>query len=399
MGESLNMKKTAVFTIASLNYLAHVRSLMESVNEHNNNVDTYLLLVDDTESINDYYSDQFTTVLSKDIGIDSFEKMAFKYNIMEFNTSVKPFFISYLFEKKYEKVIYFDPDIYVYNSLDNICALLDDHNVVLTPHITSEMPCDGKIPNEEVFLQSGTFNLGFFAISKSEKAISFIRWWQSRLASKCYRDEQEGLFVDQKWINLIHCFLDRIHVLKDKGCNVAYWNFHERIIDEQKIDGDDLVFFHFSGFCFDDIDRISKYQDRYRLSERADLYEYFEAYRERLIDNGYCLVKNLEYKYSRFDNDMIIPPAIRKVFAFYEHEYETPFDTGPHSFFEMVQRKKYLSSGSFHKPSVDSVTRYEVYIKALLRFLMKVIGLNRYYNLMRYMKKIISLRKQKFLFD
>ena len=60
---------------------------------------------------------------------------------MEFNTAIKPYLMLRLFERGYDKVIFFDPDIEIYRRLDDILALLEGGtSFVLTPHFCEPPP-------------------------------------------------------------------------------------------------------------------------------------------------------------------------------------------------------------------------------------------------------------------
>src|ERR1017187_7472506 len=41
------------------------------------------------------------------------------------------------------------------------------------------------------------------------------------------------MFVDQKWINLAPCFFENVKILKQPGCNMAFWNLHERHLSSE----------------------------------------------------------------------------------------------------------------------------------------------------------------------
>ena len=55
----------------------------------------------------------------EDVGIDGLGDMIERYDVVELNTAVKPFYIDYLYRRdpSVEAVIYLDPDILVYASL------------------------------------------------------------------------------------------------------------------------------------------------------------------------------------------------------------------------------------------------------------------------------------------
>jgi hypothetical protein len=64
-----------------------------------------------------------------------------KYNVLELCTAVKPYLLKYLFEKyDAEKILYLDPDIVVYHTLDTVLELLERCTAILTPHIVEPLP-------------------------------------------------------------------------------------------------------------------------------------------------------------------------------------------------------------------------------------------------------------------
>jgi hypothetical protein len=126
--------------------------------------------------------------------------------------------------------------------------------IVLTPHALTPVLFDGKFPGENLFLNHGTFNLGFIGLRRSAIASRFLHWWSERLATHCVIDLREGFFVDQLWCNLIPVYYPKdVTVVHHLGWNGAYWNLHERTIelrgDRFVVNGEeDLFFYHFSSF-------------------------------------------------------------------------------------------------------------------------------------------------------
>ena len=101
------------------NYLAQALSLKESTLRYND-VDFFIYLSDDKDQ------ESLPEVVTLDESwIPHWKEMAFKYDLVEFSTSIKPFCITHLFDQGYEKIVYLDPDIYVFNSLDCIFDALD----------------------------------------------------------------------------------------------------------------------------------------------------------------------------------------------------------------------------------------------------------------------------------
>ena len=60
-------------------------------------------------------------------------EMAFKYDITEFCTSIKPKTLLYMLSKGFDKVIYFDPDIMFFSSVAPIFDALDNKPVERVP--------------------------------------------------------------------------------------------------------------------------------------------------------------------------------------------------------------------------------------------------------------------------
>ena len=81
---------------------------------------------------------------------------------------IMPWLLRFLLERDDDHVIYLDPDIQLFSSLEPIAQLAREHGIVLTPHLTMAMPRDGRRPNEQDILMAGVHNLGFIALGAGE---------------------------------------------------------------------------------------------------------------------------------------------------------------------------------------------------------------------------------------
>jgi len=225
----MKKKTLSICTIVSKNYLPYARVVAESFLEHNKG-DVFVLLVDRVDGYFDPSSEKFKLFEIEELRgmVPEFDKFCFQYSILELNTAIKPYLLEYLF-KTYglKKLIYFDPDILITNSLDELSKLLDKNEVVLTPHLTAPVE-DNFFPGEVEILQAGTYNLGFLALRHTANTLELIKWWQKRLHNRCIVDHRNGIFVDQKWMDLVPGFYDDVFLLREPGYNVAYWNYHCR---------------------------------------------------------------------------------------------------------------------------------------------------------------------------
>src|SRR5687767_14568487 len=151
-----------ICTIIAKNYVAHARVLAQSYKEYHPEGTCYVLVIDDTEGYIVASSEPFELVTPAHLGIDDYEHMAAIYDVLELSTAVKPWLLRHLLhERSLQQVAYLDPDIRVYDRLDEIEKLTAEHGLVLIPHITTPLPRDGKKPSEADILISGTYNLGF----------------------------------------------------------------------------------------------------------------------------------------------------------------------------------------------------------------------------------------------
>ena len=284
---------TIAFTICSVNYLAQARTLGDSLLKTNPDFTFIIGLVDrlETKNLESEMLPQFELLPVHTIGINDFEGLCGFYNITELNTAVKPFFIDYLYERyeKAQSVIYFDPDIIIFQPLNRLIDSLKSHDFVLTPHICSSYN-DDLWQNEEDLNNAGIYNLGFIATRRSIQTHEFINWWKEKLRKECLIDLCNGLFVDQHWVDFLPIFWDEVLVDKYLGYNVAYWNLHERPISKKEnqwfAGKDALLFFHFSGYSPKKPNEVSKYQNRIQFEKRPDIIPLFELYHQSLIKNG-----------------------------------------------------------------------------------------------------------------
>jgi hypothetical protein len=296
---------TIAFTICSINYLAQARTLGDSLKSTNPEIQFFIGLVDKLEGVelNEGFLPDYPLIEIDKIGIEGLDEIAARYDITELNTAVKPFCFTYFFEKFQDarNVIYFDPDIIVFQPLTELDRALQTHQAVLTPHIIT--PIDDILkPNELHHLNTGVNNLGFVAFRRSVENTTYIKWWEEKLRYECLIDLCNGLFVDQNWMNFLPVFVENVLVERNPGYNAAYWNLHERRFSMREgvayvNEIYPLVFFHYSGYDPARPEVLSKYQDRFELAERADIHNLFERYRNSLVNNGNAYYRRFKCAY------------------------------------------------------------------------------------------------------
>src|SRR4029078_8441027 len=213
-------------TIVARNYCPAAPLIARSFLSYHPGGSFSILLLDATERHES--ADGYEVLRPYDIGIDRREvhRVAMIYDVKELATALKPSLLQSLVAREPADVaVYFDPDIEVYEALDDIGDLAREHAIVLTPHMREPLPNDGLLPDDLMILQAGTFNLGFIAVGP--QADSFLTWWAAKLARDCEVAVDRGQLCARGWVDLVPVLFDHF-VLRDPACNVAYWNLHER---------------------------------------------------------------------------------------------------------------------------------------------------------------------------
>jgi len=292
------------FTLCSINYLAQAKTLVDTLKKSNPSWTFILGLVDKNVTNVDLSFMGCEVLEVETIAIDGFDQMVNAYSIVEFITAVKPFYFTYLFEKRKEidKIIYFDPDIMVLGSLDDLETKLDTYDIVLTPHFTTPIRDSFQLTEKHIF-STGVFNLGFLAVKRSANTLNMLKWWEEKLRFECILDLTRGYFVDQLWMNLAPAYFDKVLIDKYPGYNMAHWNLHERSLTETAngymVNDVPLVFFHFSHFHPGRPEQIATFQTRYSFDNRPDIKSLFKLYTDSLISNRYFEFKKIPCYYMR----------------------------------------------------------------------------------------------------
>lgn len=250
------MKKIHVFTSAAFNYIPKVRMLFESLRKLHPEFVLHLALADQVDRTIDLSSEPFDHVAGvEELGIPNVRQWTFCHRIVELATAIKPFMLQALLEREdCAAVLYMDPDTVAFSRLDDIVKALDTRSIVLTPHLTlPEQSVEAVMDNEISCLKHGIYNLGFVGVKADVQGKEFARWWGDRIYRFCRDDIRNGLFTDQRWIDLVPAFFDNVEILRSTRFNVATWNLRRRTIEGSwaqgfSVNGEPLGFYHFTGF-------------------------------------------------------------------------------------------------------------------------------------------------------
>lgn len=378
--------RTAFFTICSNNYMPYAKVLGATVRQHHPGASFFVCLADEPIEWPGLYDGDMLVVPARDIGVPDYVSFAFRYDILELNTALKPFMFLHLMGDRsgvlgearpgepesgepqngpqpFDRVIYLDPDIALFAPLDGVMdALRDGASFVLTPHLRAPAEGDAE-PDDLGIMRAGAYNLGFLAAARGPETARVLRWWARRLRLHCVNQQSDGLFVDQKFMDLVPGFAANARISHDPALNVAYWNLAQVGLRDAgdagegwTADGRPLGFFHFSGFDAHRPDRLSKFTRHFQADPPPPLRRLLAWYADRLLAAGYGTVPAATYAYAAFRSGTPIPAQVRRMFR-----DETP--DWPGDPFETYEAYLHLPApGASRASSTAVVTR-------LMRFL------------------------------
>ena len=216
----------------------------------------------------------------------------------------------------HKNVVYIDADMWLYQPMEVVWEELKTTSVLLTPHLAQPLPDDGGFPNESEYLRCGTFNGGFVAIHGNEAGDAMLDWWCNRMAKDCIVDVMGGVFVDQKWLNLVPGLFPAFKALRHPGYNAGHWSLSqltiEKTSDGRFLIGDlPLVLFHFSNFLPDDPYSFERQQSRVKLKEMPALTPLLESYWRELDQTKSPKCKS-ESRFERLSCGTLIEPSWRE---------------------------------------------------------------------------------------
>lgn len=205
-------------------------------------------------------------------------------------------------------------------------------------------------------------------------------------------------------MNLAPGMFDKVEILRHPGCNMAYWNLHERTLSEDKssyvVNGwAQLCFFHFSGIVLNDPAMLSKNTNRFTLADRPDLKKLFSEYKEAVLANKDAAREAIPYGFDQLSDGTAVTRLARRIYAKHQMLWsgQNPFDaSGEFAAFAkrlgLVAGKK--APGKATWKEFNPKDRRVETVHRLLKMALRTLGPNRYELLMRYLAHIAVLRNQ-----
>ena len=186
-----------------------------------------------------------------------------------------------------DRCVYADADILFFGDTVEAVSELGEKAILLTPHQFAP----STDAAEHDYLLHGWVNAGFFVANRDNSDVSkLLCWLVDRILRRGFLAPSLGLSADQTWVSLLPAmFSENVAISRNPGCNVAYWNLHERKLvqdgDTFLANGRPLMFFHFSGFQGAAPGKLTKHGD-YVVPPHSALATLCRSYRQMLDDDA-----------------------------------------------------------------------------------------------------------------
>jgi hypothetical protein len=338
------------FTSLSFSYLAKARVLGATLKRFHPDW-TFTVCVTDREPRGfqfDLADEPFDAVIwAHDLPVPNVDGWLFGHDVVEACTAVKGPVLHLLTQNGADKIFYLDPDIAVFNSLGPLVDMLEASSILLTPHqLAPETSRDAIMDNEICSLVHGTYNLGFLAIRNDPVGQRFADWWKNRLLEFCVDDKAAGIFVDQKWCDLVPAMFERVGIVRDPGYNVASWNLSHRTVsvDERGtilVNAHPLRFYHYTK-----LGPIGDTMTRKYAKGNVEVYELWAWYRRMVEQFSEPRIPGGWWHFATFDNGVHIPKSARQLYRSrpdLRTAFSNPFATSGSSYFAWLKDEGLLS--------------------------------------------------------
>ncbi len=169
---------------------------------------------------------------------------------VEYCWTLSPSLPTYILEKNpsMETITYLDADLFFYSSIEPIYQVFGNNSVMIIPH---RIFGDTDVRERN----NGKYNVGMLIFRNNPDGRECLEWWRQRCVEWCYDKVEPTRYGDQKYLDYFEEKFKGVYVLPWKGVCLAPWNIGSykgkiRQINNGivSIDGDNLIFFHFSRF-------------------------------------------------------------------------------------------------------------------------------------------------------
>jgi hypothetical protein len=128
----------------------------------------------------------------------------------------------------YSEVLYCDCDCYFAQRPTHLFEYLEVGGITLTPHWRPLYPSPSQ-KNFRLNFLDGLFNAG--CVAADQKGLRALDWWALACESACLHSYEQGLYHDQRYLDLMPIYFPETVIVRHMGYNLADWNAQHRQAD------------------------------------------------------------------------------------------------------------------------------------------------------------------------
>lgn len=251
-GSPTPVSSTAVYaTYFDHGYLPRALTLLDSLREHGDYSDVWILCLDDEthEFLSHAQRSNVHLIELKKLEDSHPELLAPKKarSKAEYIFTIGPTFLLDLLRNQLEDgqvLVYLDADLYFFDDPKLVLRDLANSSVGIIEHRYS-----AKLQSK--LAKYGRFNVGWVGFRKNDSGEAVLSWWAANCIEWCFDKPEPGRYADQGYLDSFPNF-SSVRILGSAGFNLAPWNTGRHEIrlaahDGVQVDGSPLVFFHFHG--------------------------------------------------------------------------------------------------------------------------------------------------------
>ncbi len=249
-------------TLFDSHYMSRGLAMYESLKKTGESFTLYVFCFDESSYriITEMNIEHLVAISLQQFETEELLRVKGERNVAEYCWTCTPFVIGHVL-KHYEvdEVTYVDADLLFFHKpsillkefrASNSSVLINSHKYV---------------PEYDQSRTSGIYCVEFITFKADQKGTHVLEWWQQRCLEWCYDRLEDGKFGDQKYLDHWPEQFEGVHVLEHIG-TAAPWNVQRyQLTEDMKVDGQQLVFYHYHGFKWIGPNRFSV-STMYRIS-------------------------------------------------------------------------------------------------------------------------------------
>ena len=264
-----------VLTVCTIRQLAQAFTLGDAVTKLHPDARFMIALADDPKPLYTIQLPYPIVSVADVLDSETLQKLSEQYTPTEFVAATKPGLIRAMMAQQPEcqKVVYLDPNSFLYQPLAEVLTELESAQILLTPFLTAP-PADAFFPDEKYLQNIGLFSAVFLALRRSAETDRMLLWWQDRVQTRAQIDFCNSLCLDQIWLMHLPALFDEVRVIKNRGWHRALWNWHEWPTTQLE----PPVWINFKGLYHRD-EGLFIHQTRINLLQQPDLQQLLTDYK------------------------------------------------------------------------------------------------------------------------